>query len=52
MSMYWTCPLCGANLDPGEACDCQEDKEDKGNKEAVKTAEKRTAETYITYVVV
>lgn len=49
MSMYWTCPLCGANLDPGEACDCQED---KGNKEAVKMAEKRDAETYITYVVV
>ena len=19
-----TCPLCGANLDPGESCDCQE----------------------------
>lgn len=20
---YHTCPLCGANLDPGESCDCQ-----------------------------
>ena len=20
--MYKTCPLCGANLDPGERCDC------------------------------
>lgn len=20
---YWTCPHCGANLDPGEKCDCQ-----------------------------
>ena len=19
---YWTCPYCGANLDPGESCDC------------------------------
>ena len=19
---YWTCPECGANLDPGEKCDC------------------------------
>lgn len=19
---YWTCPYCGANLDPGEKCDC------------------------------
>lgn len=23
MSCYCTCPLCGANLDPGERCDCQ-----------------------------
>lgn len=23
MEFYWTCPLCGANLDPGEKCDCQ-----------------------------
>ena len=21
---YHTCPLCGANLDPGERCDCRE----------------------------
>ena len=21
---YWTCPLCGANLDNGEKCDCRE----------------------------
>lgn len=28
MRYYWTCPLCGANLDPGEKCsDC-----DKVNK--------------------
>ena len=20
--MYWTCPYCGANLDPGEKCTC------------------------------
>ena len=30
MSYYHTCPHCGANLDPGEKCDCNEDdKEDK-----------------------
>ena len=29
MAMYRTCPLCGAHLDPGEACDCQEIKETK-----------------------
>ena len=28
--MYgWTCPDCGANLDPGEKCDCKENKDDK-----------------------
>ena len=21
--MYWTCPKCGANLDFGEKCDCE-----------------------------
>ena len=21
---YHTCPCCGANLDPGEHCDCEE----------------------------
>lgn len=20
---YYTCPFCGANLDPGEECDCR-----------------------------
>lgn len=24
---YKECPLCGANLDPGEQCDCTEKKE-------------------------
>lgn len=29
MPYYWTCPYCGANLDPGEKCDCDKsDKED------------------------
>ena len=27
MSYYRTCPICGANLDPGEICDCQDKKE-------------------------
>lgn len=26
MSYYRTCPYCGANLDPGERCDCQDNK--------------------------
>ena len=24
MSYYRKCPLCGATLDPGERCDCQD----------------------------
>ena len=24
MPYYQTCPLCGAALDPGERCDCQD----------------------------
>lgn len=27
MAFYSTCPLCGANLDPGEPCDCQDERE-------------------------
>lgn len=33
MAMYWTCPLCGANLDPGESCDCQEENNNNKSKE-------------------
>ena len=25
---YHTCPICGANLDPGERCDCEKEKEE------------------------
>ncbi len=27
MAYYNTCPECGANLDPGEPCDCMAEKE-------------------------
>lgn len=27
MSYYRSCRYCGANLDPGERCDCQEETE-------------------------
>lgn len=27
MSYYRPCPYCGASLDPGEICDCQEKEE-------------------------
>lgn len=26
---YHTCPICGANLDPGERCDCEEENHDR-----------------------
>lgn len=29
MKYYWTCPHCGANLDPGERCDCKEALEER-----------------------
>lgn len=29
---YWTCPLCHANLDFGEKCDCVEETERKRQK--------------------
>lgn len=32
MSFYRTCPDCGANLDPGEPCDCQAQKEQEKGK--------------------
>lgn len=25
MAFYKTCPRCGANLDPGEPCDCEQE---------------------------
>ena len=27
---YWTCPKCGANLDIGEKCDCEESVNEEG----------------------
>lgn len=29
---YHTCPLCGANLDPGERCDCSKKISQKSEK--------------------
>ncbi len=28
MAIYRTCPRCGANLDPGERCDCELEEEE------------------------
>jgi len=32
MAYYHTCPYCGANLDPGESCDCRDSKPIKTTK--------------------
>ena len=29
MAYYYTCPHCGANLDPGEKCNCQKENNTK-----------------------
>lgn len=28
MAYYRTCPLCGATLDPGESCDCTQERDE------------------------
>lgn len=33
---YRRCPICGAYLDPGEHCDCQQVKEEPDKSETVK----------------
>lgn len=34
MTYYHTCPHCGANLDPGEVCNCaREDDRREGNRQ-------------------
>lgn len=38
---YWTCPLCGANLDSGEKCDCS--KEEKRKQERIEQLYKQEA---------
>lgn len=42
MSIYRTCPQCGANLDPGEQCDCgRKDTEAKRGSSQKKSAVRR-----------
>ena len=33
MAYYVTCPDCGANLDPGEKCDCKKDNNSSSEKD-------------------
>ena len=41
---YWTCPYCGANLDPGERCDCKEST-DSGSPESTNYRDVTPTET-------
>lgn len=43
MAYYNTCPNCGANLDPGERCDCM--RERKNREEFYRIIAKRTSKT-------
>lgn len=42
MAFYNVCPYCGANLDPGERCDCKEQQNERP-KTAEKEKEAKTA---------
>lgn len=33
MTYYYTCPNCGANLDPGERCDCEREEVSENERE-------------------
>lgn len=37
MAYYNTCPKCGANLDPGEPCDCEVEEKSDYTMQNVKT---------------
>lgn len=51
--MYFReCPCCGAHLDPGEKCDCQEEKRHEKRPEAtgqISSSQKMRNYTYIQY---
>ena len=40
MGSYWTCPYCGANLDPGERCDCTEERSEEDGTEKIQETER------------
>lgn len=43
MAYFRRCPYCGCNLDPGERCDCREDRDKEEEKRnGQKTAERQS----------
>ena len=52
MPYYRTCPWCGAALDPGEVCDCRDEKKtapDATNIESGKGESEVTSPTFISH---
>ena len=43
MSYFRTCSYCGANLDPGERCDCREERPSPSKSQTFGILEKKTA---------
>lgn len=39
--MYHVCQKCGANLDPGEKCDCQKSKTESNSKKNIRRDKKK-----------
>lgn len=48
MSYFRTCPLCGSNLDPGERCECEKERE-ASKREQREEERKRNGRVAITY---
>ena len=40
---YWICPICGSALDPGEKCECKENRKENKNDESVVCKARHTA---------
>lgn len=49
MPYYNSCPDCGANLDPGEKCDCQEKEKTPDTPEAYQGQATRTYQAITVY---
>lgn len=47
MAYYNTCPFCGANLDPGESCDCLREKERRRHERGQALAVESSGQFYI-----
>ena len=44
--LFKTCPHCGANLDPGERCECEAKEKEQKESDQEKTEEKNNEKLY------